>query len=133
MLVVTALQLSLAVTSSARLASVGKLAGLQPRLPPLGTTSVGGVVSKIVTVWLQVLLLPQGSIAAQIRVAAKVLPHSPLVVVPRITMRLVPQSPPRVVGGSKLQAAPHSMVLLLAQTIVGGVVSRIVTVWLQMF
>src|SRR5258708_22611514 len=92
---------------------------------------VGGVVSRIVTVWLHVLLFPHGSTAAQARVAAKVLPHRPLVVVLRITIRLVPQAAAGAVGASKSQAAPHSTVLLLAQMMVGRAVSRIVTVWLQ--
>src|SRR6266404_9553767 len=74
---------------------------------------VGGVVSRTVTVWLQVLLLPHGSIAAQVRVALKVLPHSPFVLVPRMTMRFVPQASPGAAGGSKPQALPHSTVLLV--------------------
>src|SRR5258707_10407142 len=115
-LVVTELQRSLAVTCAATLASVGGLVGLQPRLPPFGTVSAGEVKSSIVTVWLHVLLLPHGSIAAQVRVAAKVLPHSPLVVVSRMTMRLVPQTSTGALGASKLQAAPHSTVLFVARS-----------------
>jgi hypothetical protein len=36
---------------------------------------VGGVVSTTDTVWLHVLVLPQGSAATQVRVAVKVLPE----------------------------------------------------------
>jgi hypothetical protein len=37
----------------------------------------------------------------------------------------------RAAGASKLQAVPHSALLLPAHDIVGGVVSTVVTVWLQ--
>src|ERR1043166_2141189 len=60
---------------------------------------VGGVVSTTVTVWLQVFVLLQTSIAAQVRVAEKVLPHSGLVVVFKITTRLVPQPSAGAEGG----------------------------------
>ena len=43
--VVTALHVSVTVTSKATLASVGGLVGLQPRLLPVGTVNVGGVLS----------------------------------------------------------------------------------------
>src|SRR2546421_283479 len=46
-LMVTAPQASVAVTCPAMLASVGKLVGLQPRLPPVSVMSVGGVVSAV--------------------------------------------------------------------------------------
>ncbi len=46
-LVVTALHVSVAVTWDFRLASVGGLAGLQPRFPPLGTVIAGGVLSTV--------------------------------------------------------------------------------------
>ena len=46
-LVVTALQVSLAVTCAATLASVGGLVGLQPKLLPVGTVKVGTVVSDV--------------------------------------------------------------------------------------
>ena len=61
--VVTALQLSLAVTCDATPASVGGLAGLQPKLLPMGTITKGFAVSRMVIVWLQVALLPQASVA----------------------------------------------------------------------
>jgi len=46
-LMVTALQVSVAVTSDLTLASVGRLVGLQPRLEPVGTVIVGAVVSAV--------------------------------------------------------------------------------------
>src|SRR5437016_9713805 len=68
----------------------------------------GRVVSMTVTVWLQILLLLQASIAAHVRVAEKVLPQRPLVTVPRMTMRLVPQASAGAEGTSNVQAVPHS-------------------------
>src|SRR5439155_886009 len=91
----------------------------------------GGVVSATVTVWLQVLVLLQASIAAHVRVAEKVVPQRSLVTVFRITSRLVPHPSFGWLGGSKLQALPHSTVLSATQLIEGGVVSATVTVWLQ--
>src|SRR5437660_1531953 len=60
-------------------------------VPPsivLGPTQVmaGGVVSTTVTVWLQVLLLPQASVALQVRVAAKPFPQVAFVVVPTMAI-----------------------------------------------
>ena len=43
----TALQLSEVVTSALTLASVGSEAGLQPRLLPTGTVTLGAVVSAV--------------------------------------------------------------------------------------
>src|SRR5260221_487734 len=95
-------------------ASPGALGGSKVQAVPHSTVLlvaqviVGGVVSRTVTVWLQVLLLPHGSTAAQVRVAANVLPHNPLVLVPRMTIRFVPQASTGALGGSKLHAVPHS-------------------------
>src|SRR5207244_5673382 len=55
MLVVTRLQASMAVTSVAILTSVGRLAGLHPRLAPFGTVRIGGVVSSLVEAYTTVL------------------------------------------------------------------------------
>src|SRR5712691_668796 len=71
--------------------------------------------------------------AAQVRVAEKVLPQSALVVVVRMTMRLVPHASAGALGGSKVQAVPHSTVLFVAQVMLGRVVSTTVTVWLHVF
>src|SRR3989442_5272553 len=51
----------------------------------------GAVLSTIVTFWLQVLLLPQASLACQVRVASKVVPQwlVVLVTVLRIVMMLL--------------------------------------------
>src|SRR5229473_2840573 len=69
----------------------------------------GAVVSRTVTLWLQELLLPQASVAAQVRVASKVLPQCPavLVTVLRMEIAAVPLLS-AALGASKLQAAPSS-------------------------
>src|SRR5436190_1576381 len=93
----------------------------------------GAVVSTIVTFWLQVLLLPQASVAAQVRAASKVVPQCPvtLVTVLTIVMLLLPLLSVAV-GASKVQATPCSTVLLvLLQVMTGAVVSTTVTFWLQ--
>src|SRR5436190_1031896 len=93
----------------------------------------GAVVSTMVTFWLQVLLLPQASVADQVRVASNVVPQWPvtLVRVPRTVMVLLPLLSVAV-GASKVQAAPCSTILLvLLQVITGAVVSTMVTFWLQ--
>src|SRR5712664_528914 len=94
---------------------------------------VGLVVSTTVTFWLQSAVLPQASVACQVRVASKVLPQWPavLVTVLTIVMMLVPLLSVAV-GGSKVQVAPSSMLLLvLLQVITGAVVSTTVTFWLH--
>src|SRR6266403_2096277 len=92
---------------------------------------IGGVVSTTVMIWLQVALLVQQSVACQVRVMTD--GHAELLVVVPSTLivKLVPQQRSTALGGSKLQAAPHSTVLLVAQVNTGGVVSTMVTVWLQ--
>src|SRR6185436_17288316 len=93
----------------------------------------GAVVSTMVTFWLQVLLLPQASVAAQVRVASKVVPQCPvtLVIVLTIVMVLLPLLSVAV-GASKIQAVPCSTVLLvLLQVMTGALVSTMVTFWLQ--
>src|SRR6266699_6713053 len=89
----------------------------------LGTqVMVGLVVSCTVTFWLQSAVLPQASVARQVRVASKVLPQWPvrLVLVPRTVIVTLPQVS-KAVGGSKDQALVHSTVLLGTQVMVGGV------------
>src|SRR6266568_2322826 len=93
---------------------------------------VGLVVSTTVTFWLQSAVLPQASVARQVRVASKVLPQWPAVLV--TVLRMVMVALPQVslaVGASKDQALVHSTVLLGTQVMVGGVVSTTVTFWLQ--
>src|SRR5437879_6973145 len=74
----------------------------------------GAVVSTTVTFWLQELVLPQASVASQVRVASKVLPQWPvtLVTVLRIVIVALPLLSVAV-GASKVQAAPCSTVLLV--------------------
>src|SRR5205809_79871 len=99
----------------------------------LGTQEmVGGVLSSTVTVWLQSAVLPQASVARQVRVASNVLPQWPVifVTVPRIVMVALPQVSVAV-GASKDQVLVHSAVLLGTQVMVGLVVSCTVTFWLQ--
>src|SRR5216117_2314465 len=56
----------------------------------LGTqVMVGGVWSSTVTFWLQSAVLPQASVARQVRVASKVLPQWPAVLVTVLRMVMV--------------------------------------------
>src|SRR6266545_2118549 len=83
---------------------------------------VGLDVSTTVTVWLQSTVLPQASVARQVRVASKVLPQWPAVLVTVLRMVRVTLSQESVaVGGSKDQILVHSTVLLPTQVMVGGV------------
>src|SRR5437763_801198 len=92
----------------------------------------GGVWSSIVTFWLQLAVLPQASVARQVRVASKVLPQWPvrLVTVARKLMVTLPQVSVAV-GASKDQGLVHSTILLGTQGMAGRVWSSTVTVWLQ--
>src|SRR5882672_2833988 len=74
-LVVTALHVSVAVTCKATLASVGGLVGLQPRLLPVGTVKVGGVLSddQLYTTVLEAVLL-HASVAVTVNVRVMVQP-----------------------------------------------------------
>src|SRR6266704_1080257 len=93
----------------------------------------GAVVSMTLTVWLHWALLPQASVAAQVRVASKVLPQWPAVLVTVLTTVIVALPLLSVaVGGSKVQVAPSCTVLLvLLQLMTGAVVSMTLTVWLH--
>src|ERR1043165_4528439 len=80
-----------------------------------GHVSAGAVVSTTVTVWEPELVLPQESVASQVRVVMKVLPQvEALVTVVSTVMVFVP-SRPTLVGRSKSHAALNSTVLLLTQ------------------
>src|SRR5947207_1739523 len=93
---------------------------------------VGLVVSTTVTFWLQLAVLPQASVARQVRVASKVFPQWPVVLVTVLRMvRVTLLLRSLAVGASKFQLLVHSTVLLLTQLIAGGVLSSTVTVWLQ--
>src|SRR5436190_11072003 len=116
MVMVTLPQVSLAVGAS-------KDQGLAHSTILSGTqVMVGLVVSTTVTFWLQSAVLPQASVARQVRVASKVLPQWPVVLVTVLTMMRV--TLPQVslaVGGSKDQVLVHSTVLPDTQAMVGGV------------
>src|SRR5437764_9696227 len=90
---------------------------------------VGLVVSTIVTFWLHSAVLPQASVARQVRVASKVLPQCPVVLVTvlRMVIATLPQAS-LALGASKVQPLAHSTVLLGTTVMVGGVVSRTVMV-----
>src|SRR6266571_6218284 len=93
---------------------------------------VGLVVSTTVTFWLQSAVLPQASVARQVRVASNVLPQWPAVLV--TVLRMVMVTLPQVslaFGASKDQALVQSTVSLGTQVMVGGVVSTTVTFWPQ--
>src|SRR5687768_10840102 len=77
--------------------------------------TVGAVVSTTVTVWLQRALLPQSSVASQVRVVVKVLPQASLVTVPTIETITLPQVS-LAPGVLKVHAWPHSTVLFCEQT-----------------
>src|SRR6266550_5242274 len=86
------------------------------------------------TVWLHWVLLPQASVADQVRVASKVLPQWPAVLVNVLSTVMVMFVPPLsvAVGASKVQGAPSCTVLLvLLQLMTGAVVSMTLTVWLH--
>src|SRR5881227_388385 len=83
-------------------------------------------------VWLQVLELPQASLALQVRVALKVRPHKGLVTV--FTIRIatfVPSQMSNALGLENDQVVPHSNVWSVPHTIAGANVSRNPMVWLQ--
>src|SRR5213083_3136250 len=108
MVMVTLPQVSLAVGASKDQALVHStiLSGTQ--------VMVGLVVSTTVTFWLQSAVLPQASVARQVRVASKVLPQWPavLVTVLTIVMVLLPLLSVAV-GTSKVQAVPISTLLFV--------------------
>src|SRR5438132_11440953 len=88
----------------------------------LGTqVMVGGVRSSTVTVWLQSAVLPQASVARQVRVASKVLPRS---AERRVGMeRMVLDALPHVsmeVGAFKDQPPVHWSVMVVAEVMQRG-------------
>ena len=92
----------------------------------------GGLVSVIVTVWLHVELRLEQSVACHVRMISC---EQGLLGVPSgfvlvtvfktVIVTFVPQQASTALGGSKLQAKPHSTVLLDLQVITGGVVSGV--------
>src|SRR5436190_24228481 len=93
----------------------------------------GAVVSTTVTFWLQEALLPQASVACQVRVEIGRAPQRVGVLVTVLTIVIVELPLLSVaVGASNVQAVPSSIdLLVLLQVITGAVVSTTVTFWLQ--
>src|SRR5256886_5576872 len=81
---------------------------------------VGLVVSTTVTFWLQSAVLPQASVARQVRVASKVLPHRPVLLVTELTMMsfTLPQGSLAVCAPND-QATLHSKGFACTHRIVG--------------
>src|SRR5688572_24094233 len=95
----------------------------------------GGVVSTTVIVWLHTLLLPQVSLALQVRTMLVRPGQRGLTAVltvfrMRITT-LVPSQASTAKGGVKANAVPHSTTWLFPQVTLGGSVSINVIVWLH--
>jgi hypothetical protein len=85
------------------------------------------------TLWLHVALFPQLSVARQVRVAVKALPHEPLVTVLTITTgTLAPLATSMAMGLSKVHGARQLTTLFVAQVMTGAVVSLTVTVCVQL-
>ena len=95
----------------------------------------GGIVSTMVTVWLQKAALPQVSVARQVRVTLKILGQrgtATLVTVLTTSISTLFKSHlSTALGMSKAQAVPHSTDLSCSQVMFGGSMSTMVTVWLQ--
>jgi hypothetical protein len=80
----------------------------------LAQVRVGGWVLNTVTVWLQVLLLPQASAKSQVRVM--ICGQRPLVSVLRMVAGTgAPLHASTALGTSKVQPLPHGTVLLVEQ------------------
>src|SRR5262245_32854267 len=77
--------------------------------------STGAVVSAMVTVWLQVELLVQRSVACQVRVTSSEQPAALVTVLRTEMVTLVPLQVSSALGSSKAQTEPHSTILLVAQ------------------
>src|SRR6266581_2701357 len=89
-----------------------------------GQLIVGGVVSRTVMVWRQLLLLPQASVAVQVRAMTLVPPQ--LVVTESLKLRLTEPQPSRAVATPVklvLVSAGHSSTTFVGQVMTGGVVS----------
>src|SRR5437667_122915 len=98
-----------------------------------GQLIVGGVVSRTVMVWTQLVLLPQASVADQVRAITLVAPQ--LLVIESLKLTLTEPQPSWAVAAPValvLVLAGHSSTRLGGQVIVGGVVSRTVMVWTQL-
>ena len=129
-------QVTAGVRPEPSVAVTTKLTGV-PAVPALSTTRLGLQLmvrragSATVTRWLQNELLPQASVARQVRVTAKELAQTALVTV--LTTVIVGEGSAASVadGASKVQPSPSLTTLSFAHTRAGGVVSTRVTTWLQ--
>jgi hypothetical protein len=96
--------------------------------------NTGGVVSRTITVCMQLVLFPHPSANSHVRVAVNVGMHGPAFVIV-LTIRevtFVPVQRSAAVGMSKSHVAPDSTNLFPTQAISGGVVSTAVTVCVDM-
>src|SRR3989442_15987026 len=84
--------------------------------------TAGGVIYSLSLLCALPVVLPQASVARQVRVASKVFPQWPvmLVTVPRMVIVALPQVS-QSLGASKDQVLVHSTDLLATQLMVGGV------------
>src|SRR5437867_10510043 len=94
---------------------------------------VGAVVSTMVMVWVDWAVLPQASVAVQVRTNEPVLPHWPLIGPSLWVIVTVPQvSRPVAVPVALGAVEPlHSTMASGTSLIVGAVVSTMVMVWLD--
>src|SRR6266571_3212352 len=98
-----------------------------------GQVMAGGVVSRTVMVWMQRELLPQASVAIQVRAMTLVPPQ--LVVTESLKLRLTEPQPSRAVATPVklvLVSAGHSSTTFVGQVMTGGVVSSTVIVCAQL-
>src|SRR5690242_14433904 len=93
---------------------------------------VGGVVSTVVIVCVHVLVLPHSSVATHTRVILPILPHAPTklsvwltVVVPHVSLAVA------VPVAAGVVSPVHWTVLFVGHVMVGGVVSTVVIVCVQ--
>src|SRR6266581_4026694 len=92
----------------------------------------GGVVSRTVMVWMQRELLPQASVAIQVRAMTLVAPQ--LLVTESLKLTLTAPQPSWAVATPVALvsvSAGHSSTRFGGQVMTGGVVSRTVMVWMQ--
>src|SRR5262245_13646673 len=105
----------------------------QSRVKFGGQVITGGVMSRTVSVWTQLALLPQRSVAVQVRAMTTVLPQ--LVVM--TSLKVTVAAPQRSVAvamplAAVLVSAGQSKVRLVGQVMVGAVMSRTVIICVQL-
>jgi hypothetical protein len=99
----------------------------------VGQVMTGGVMSRTVRVWTQLVLLPQRSVAVQVRAMTKVLPQFVVMTSLNVTFA-APQRSVAVATpfGAVLVSAGQSKVRLTGQVMVGAVMSRTVIICVQL-